>query len=231
MKQLITSEPVCIVCTEPVAEAIREHETNAEDWTFHETAARFNQLYDQLNIVFFNNRLPKAVISMGPDLIVRYGYYQIGRDEIGAMNRVHLNSRHFGRTESDVAVTLLHEMLHIYQHLYGTPARRARYHNKEFVCIALSIGIEAEIGIGVTKFVSDVLRQELNDMGFSAEKPLMSGMNETPVKKPVRKVMWQCACKQEIWINRDSLAKVVCEICRKKFERAAYQQNKTRTVE
>ena len=70
--------------TEQVIDAIREHETRTGDWAFSRIAHRMNVLYDQLSDRFFAGKLPKAVISIGPDLIVRYGYYRIGRDEIGA---------------------------------------------------------------------------------------------------------------------------------------------------
>ena len=92
--------------TEQVIDAIREHETKVSDWSFSRIAHRMNVLYDQLNGIFFAGKLPKAMISIGPDLIVRYGYYRIGRDEIGARHRIHLNSRHFGRSESDIGVTV-----------------------------------------------------------------------------------------------------------------------------
>ena len=221
MNQLTTEVSARPATTEPVAEAIREHETSAEDWQFHGIAARLNHLFDQLNSAFFNGCLPKAVIAIGPDLIVRYGYYRIGRDEIGAKHRIQLNARHFGRSESDVAVTLLHEMLHVYQHLYGVPAQRARYHNKEFCRMALTVGIEAEIDSGRTKAVSHNLRETLRTMGFSEEKALIQGVSDAPIQRPVRKVMWQCECGQEIWVERDTPARAVCQLCHAVFERAA----------
>ena len=221
MNQLITYAPTKSGATEPVADAIREHEVTTSDWAFHQIAARMNSLFDQLNIVFFNSRLPKAVISIGPDLIVRYGYYRIGRDDIGAKNRIHLNSRHFGRSESDVAVTLLHEMLHVHQHLFETPCRKPSYHNAEFVKLAASLGLESEIESGRTKHVSSELRRTLAGMGFSHDKCLISGVDDRPIQRPLRKVLWQCKCGQEVWVDRDILANVVCSACQGKFERAA----------
>ena len=71
--------------TETVAHVIRYHENTTSSWAFCGLAARMNRLFDHLNEKFFHGRLPKAVISVGPDLILRYGTYRIGRDELGVV--------------------------------------------------------------------------------------------------------------------------------------------------
>lgn len=221
MSQLITFVPAKTGATERVADAIREHEAMTSDWAFHQIAARMNNLFDMLNDKFFNSRLQKAVIAIGPDLIVRYGYYRIGRDDIGARNRIHLNARHFGRSESDVAVTLLHEMLHVHQHLFGAPSRKPSYHNAEFVKHAAGLGLESEIESGRTKHVSQELRGILAGMGFSHDKRMIEGVDNGPIRRPSRKVMWRCKCGQEAWVERDVPANLICATCQGKFERAA----------
>lgn len=206
--------------TEPLIHAVRAHEQGARDWSFSGIAARMNQLYDQLNNDFFMGKLPKALISIGPDLIMRYGYYHVGRDGIGAKHRIHLNSRHFGRTESDVGVTLLHEMIHVYQHLFGHVGHRHRYHNREFADIAAAVGFEAEVGSGITKQVSGWLRTKLDQLGFSAfDKMIPDQQRAEPIRKPRRKVMWKCICGQEAWVEKGECLDAVCKICHSAFER------------
>ena len=217
MMQVVENESGTPVQTEAVTEAIRDHETETHDWGFREPAVRLNKLFDDLNGRFFHGRLPKAVISIGPDLIVRYGYYVIGRDEIGAKHRVHLNARHFGRTEMMTGVTLAHEMVHLFQHLYGTIGKRPRYHNKEFVELAADVGIVAAIGNGITVAVSDGLRGALAEFGFSREKPMMAGVDDSPIRRPLRKVMWECGCGQEIWVDRGVSVYAQCTICDQAF--------------
>ena len=150
---------------------------------------------------------------------MRYGYYRIGRDEIGARHRIHLNARHFGRSESDVGVTLLHELLHLHQHLYGSPSKRARYHNKEFVDLAGAVGIVSAIDNGVTLAVSDRLRTILAELGFSTAKPMMAGADDSPIRRPLRKVMWRCRCLQQVWADRGVLVLAVCAACGQAFTR------------
>ena len=205
--------------TEPLIHAVRAHEHGARDWSFSGIAARMNRLYDQLNNDFFMGKLPKALISIGPDLIMRYGYYQVGRDGIGAKHRIHLNSRHFGRIESDVGVTLLHEMIHVYQHLFGHVGHRHRYHNREFVDIAGTLGFESQVGSGVTKQVSGWLRTKLDQLGFSAFDKMIPDQQPKPIKKPLRKVMWKCICGQEAWVEKGECLDAVCKICHSAFER------------
>lgn len=204
---------------EEVADAIRKHETETREWVFQPVAERLTRLYDQMNARFFNGTLPKAIIAIGPDLITRYGYYRIGRDDIGARHRVHLNARHFGRSESDVAVTLLHEQIHIFQHEFGHVGHRPRYHNKEFVDLAAVRGIQAQIGNGVTRSVSQRLRQTLAELGFSQDRSMIAGADDRPISKPLRKVAWRCGCGQEAWIEKDVSMRAVCVACLRPFGR------------
>ena len=225
MVQALKNEQATAAQTEAVTEAIRSHEVETLDWRFREAAVRLNNLFDRLNHRFFGGRLPKAVIAIGPDLIVRYGYYRIGRDEIGARHRIHLNSRHFCRSECEVGVTLLHELLHLHQHLYGSPGKRARYHNKEFVELAAAVGIVSAIGNGITLAVSDRLRTIMAEMGFSSAKPMMAGADDSPIRRPLRKVMWQCRCLQQVWADRGIPVHVVCAVCGHAFSRDGSQEN------
>ena len=205
--------------TEPLIHAVRAHEQGARDWSYSGIAARVNRLYDQLNSEFFMGKLPKALISIGPDLIMRYGYYHVGRDGIGARHRIHLNTRHFGRSQSDVGVTLLHEMIHVHQHLFGTVGHRHRYHNREFADIASAVGFEVQVGTGVTKLVSGWLRTKLDLLGFSAFEKMIPDQAAEPIRKPLRKVMWKCICGQEVWVEKGEFLEAACKICHSAFER------------
>lgn len=204
---------------EEVADAIRKHETETREWAFQPVAERLTRLYDQMNVRFFNGSLPKAIIAIGPDLITRYGYYRLGRDDIGAKHRIHLNARHFGRSESNIAITLLHEMIHLFQHEFGHVGHRPRYHNKEFVDLAAARGIEAQLGNGVTRSVSQRLRQALTELGFSQEKPMIANTDDRPISKPLRKVAWRCGCGHDVWVERGRVLQAVCVSCLRPFWR------------
>ncbi len=208
---------------EEVADAIRKHETETREWTFQPAAERLTRLYDQMNELFFGKTLPKAIIAIGPDLITRYGCYRLGRDEIGAKHRIRLNARHFGRSESDVAITLLHEQIHLFQNEFGHVGHRPRYHNKEFVGLAAVRGIEAQIGNGVTKSVSQRLRQVLAEFGFSHARPMIADSDDRAISKPLRKVAWHCGCGQEAWVERGLALHAVCVKCLRPFARPEFR--------
>ena len=210
---------ICNTEPEAVTKAIREHAQETKDWIFHGIAVRMGGLFEAANMEFFGGVLPEAVIGIGPDLIVRYGYYRIGRDDIGAKHRIHLNSRHFGRAESDVAVTLLHEMVHLYQHEFGRPSRRGRYHNRQFVDFARRFGLEVEIGSGRTNWVRALLLKTLGEMGMSSSKALVPDTDGSPIRRPVRKVKWQCVCGQEVWAPRGEAVHAMCHLCNRLFAR------------
>jgi len=205
--------------TEPLIHAIRAHEYGARDWNFSGIAARMNRLYDQLNTEFFSEKLPKAVISIGPDLAVRLGHYQPGRDGIGARHKIHLNSRHFGRIESDVGVTLLHEMMHVYQHLFGRVGHRQRYHNHQFAEMAAAIGFRVRVGNGGTVKITERLRQKLDQLGFSNFEMMIPNAKVLAIRKPLRKMMWKCICGQEAWIQKGDYLDAICKTCHSPFER------------
>lgn len=205
--------------TEAVAHVIRYHENTTSNWVFSGVAGRMNGLFDTLNARFFGGRLPKAVISVGPDLILRYGTYRIGRDELGVQHRIHLNTRHFGRSQAAVAVTLLHEMAHAFQHLFGRPGHRPRYHNAEFVSMCAEIGFTCHRGSGVTLGVSQGLLATLTALGFSATQPLIQGADNSPIMRPVRKRVLRCGCGREVWALSDYGGGVLCRECGEAFSR------------
>ena len=205
--------------TEPLIHAIRAHEHGARDWSFSGIAARMNRLYDQLNGEFFSGKLPKAVISIGPDLAVRKGFYHADRDGIGAKHKIHLNSRYFWRTESDVGVTLLHEMYHCYQHLFGLVGHRQRYHNHQFAEMAAAIGFRVRVGNGGTVKITERLRRKLDQFGFSDFVVMNPHAKVLVIRKPLRKVMWKCICGQEAWIQKGDYLDAVCRTCHSPFER------------
>jgi hypothetical protein len=205
--------------TEPFILAARAHSQGARDWSFSGIAARMNRLYDQLNDEFFAGKLPKALISIGPDLATRKGYYHAGRDGIGARHKIHLNSRHFWRTESDVGVALLHEMIHCHQYLFGRVGHRQRYHNHQFAEIAASIGFQVRVGNGSTIKISERLRRKLDQFGFSNFEVMSPNAKVLAARKPLRKVMWKCMCGQEAWIQKGDYLDAICKICHSPFER------------
>ena len=100
--------------------------------------------YEQLNWSLFEGKLPNCLITMQRRART-YGYYTKERfrrgdgqhaDEIG------LNPSHFSsRSLEDTLATLAHEMVHVWQHHFGSPGR-GRYHNREWADKMIEIGLQ-----------------------------------------------------------------------------------------
>ena len=100
------------------------------------------QAYDFFNQTLFGERLPPCLITYQRKNRT-YGYFSGDRwaggkkiaDEI-AMNPMHFNER----TQGEVLSTLVHEMVHLEQHHFGTPSRSG-YHNKEWASWMERVGL------------------------------------------------------------------------------------------
>jgi len=55
-------------------------------------------------------------------------------------DEIALNPECFGRSDSEILSTLVHEMCHLWQHHYGKPSRAA-YHNKEWARKMETLGL------------------------------------------------------------------------------------------
>ena len=73
-----------------------------------------------------------------------YGYFsgaRWGNAAGGVADEIALNPTHFrARTPEQVLSTLAHEMVHLWQHHFGSPSRSS-YHNTEWAVAMLQIGL------------------------------------------------------------------------------------------
>lgn len=107
--------------------------------------------YDGLNRAFgfFNERLfagelPACLITM-QRAKKAYGYFAGGRfgskDGEVVTDEIALNPSHFrARTTEESLSTLVHEMVHLWQHHFGKPSRTG-YHNKEWAAKMRLVGL------------------------------------------------------------------------------------------
>lgn len=109
-----------------------------------ETYDRFQQAYEVFNKALFENTLPNALITLQRRKRT-FGYFAGGRfsDADGrAADEIALNPVHFAsRTLPEILSTLVHEMVHVWQHHHGTPGR-GRYHNREWAAKMKEIGLQ-----------------------------------------------------------------------------------------
>lgn len=100
---------------------------------------QFEELYDNFNKMYFGNSLPPCVITIQEDS-TRVGAYgwctskPMWKDCNTDYYEINMCAEHNSRSVSDVASTLLHEMVHLYNIKHEIPdvSRGGTYHNKRF---------------------------------------------------------------------------------------------------
>ncbi len=110
-----------------------------------QTYDSLTKAYEHFNVALFGGKLPPCLITM-QRYKGAYGYFSGGRfasasspEEI--TDEVALNPNHFAaRSAASVLSTLAHEMVHLWQHHFGTPSRTG-YHNKEWAAKMREIGL------------------------------------------------------------------------------------------
>jgi len=202
--------------------------------------------YDFFNIELFNNELPDCLITM-QRTNGAYGYFSPNRfttkdgkttDEI-AMNPIYFA----GRTLEELLSTLVHEMVHLWQHRFGKPGRQ-RYHNREWAERMVLIGLQpSSTGKPGGKEVGDSMSHYIiNDGPFSQAFQKLkksdfaiswtdsagvllalfggslsgNGKNKTGIKKRNRAKYTCSACKTNVW-GKPNLH-LLCGDCEKEFE-------------
>lgn len=129
-----------------------------------ETYDRLQQACDHFNKALFEGTLPNALITLQRRKGT-YGYFasaKFQRDDGKAADEIALNPARFhNRPLKEILATLVHEMVHLWQHHQGEPGR-GRYHNREWAEKMKSIGLQPtdtgseggnEIGESVGHFI------------------------------------------------------------------------------
>jgi hypothetical protein len=125
--------------SEPINAALKEHSLTVDDWRFHEVNTVLHEWAERFNTEF-NMGLPTPVIQLGRISARALGSYRPGRNGFGLRHEITLNIRYLQEPLAEQLVTLLHEMIHQWQELYGK-AGRGNYHNRQFRNHALQYGL------------------------------------------------------------------------------------------
>ena len=121
--------------------AIMDNEMSAYDWGLNELAWELYWWVDFFNVALFKHQpVPVPAISFERTKVTNLGHYVIGRNAFGIKENININSAHLNRPLWDILTTLVHEMTHSWQALYGKPSN-SWFHNKEFQLKMLEFGI------------------------------------------------------------------------------------------
>ncbi|MFA7429899.1 MAG: SprT-like domain-containing protein [Rhodospirillaceae bacterium] len=109
-----------------------------------EAYAELQKAFDHFNRTLFDGSLPDCLISIRTDG-ASMGYFSgsrfVGRATGEVVDEIAMHAGYFGVVPiREIMQTVVHEMVHQWQHHHGTPGR-GRYHNREWAAKMEAIGL------------------------------------------------------------------------------------------
>lgn len=210
---------------------------------------KLENLFLKLNQKFFNGELTSPVITVSPDTTKgAYGWCtawkawsnseqkktadlaMLTKEQLEAMKseegfyEINLCAEHLARPFEQVAETLLHEMVHLYNLQIGVQdtSRGGTYHNKKYKMAAeqhgLTVEKDSKYGWTITKLNEEAKSfiSEIQDQKFNLHRkslPKFSGVSTS--KQSTRKYVCP-VCGTIIRATKE--VSVICAECRVEFE-------------
>ncbi|MFC1488941.1 SprT-like domain-containing protein [Thermodesulfobacteriota bacterium] len=151
-----------------------------------------------LNIAFFKDQpIPIPFITFEKRNVTNLGNYISERNVFGVKENININRAHLNRPLWDILATLLHEMVHSWQALYGNPSN-SWFHNKEFQERMAQIGVICN-GKGCHTAIGDpfvfLLKKHAVDFELSIQEDGIIKLPAKPKQKGKSKLKkWSCTC-------------------------------------
>lgn len=114
--------------------------------SYNRAAGYLNKVFDLLNEAFFENALSRPTITI-QSTPKAYGHFTLNKDTwvstLGGTHEINIGAGTLARPIEDVCATMLHEMIHLFNHESGIQdcSRGNTYHNKRFKQAAESHGL------------------------------------------------------------------------------------------
>ena len=200
--------------------------------SYNRTAGYLNKIFDLLNAEFFESALSRPTITI-QSTPKAYGHFTTREDTwvstVGSTHEINIGAGTLARPIENVVATLLHEMVHYYNHVNGVQdcSRGGTYHNKHFKKEAEARGLlvtkSEKYGYAHTepadRLLDFVLVNGLTDILITRNElfgflvpPTTAGANEgTAVKKSsTRKYVCPC-CGTGIRATKE--VRILCMDC------------------
>lgn len=123
-------------------------EAPADPMKMSETISALENIFDKLNAIYFESKLPKPVITIQttPKAYGHCSTKKIWKSENEAMYEINLGAEYINRPKEQTCCTLLHEMVHLFcnENEIADTCQNGRYHNKAFKteCEARDLAVE-----------------------------------------------------------------------------------------
>lgn len=186
---------------------------------------QYEEVFNKFNEKYFENELPTVVLTVNSDTTKgAYGWCTSGKvwkheDDEDGFYEIVLTAEHINRAPEEVAGTVLHEMIHLYnlQHEIADTSGNGYYHNKKFKEAAEKFGLKVEktdYGWSQTTLSEEQIEfvKTLNLIKFDFHR-----LKKGKVSKPNKGKKYQCpVCGSSFWSSKEM--HVHCEDCDEDFE-------------
>lgn len=172
-----------------VSETAEPEVNHDEPMKMSDVVTKLESLFDILNRVYFDNALPKPVITVQstPKAYGHCSTKKIWKSENDGQYEINIGAEFLNRPSANTAATMCHEMVHLYclvNEIQDT-CQKGRYHNKTFKAEAeardLEIGYDRTVGFSHTN-PTEAFKKTLEDNGFVLEVPFARVMPEKKAK-------------------------------------------------
>ena len=105
--------------------------------SYNRVAGYLNKIFDLLNQEFFESTLSRPTITI-QSTPKAYGHFSLNKDtwisKLGGTHEINIGAGTLARPIENVVATLLHEMVHYFNHINGVQdcSRGNTYHNRRF---------------------------------------------------------------------------------------------------
>ena len=203
----------------PRAKKADEPVDPAEAMRMSETIKSLEDIFDKLNAIYFEGKLPKPVITV-QTTPKAYGHCSTKKIWKSENEGMYESAEFINRPTEQTCATLLHEMVHLYcnENDIRDTCQNGRYHNKAFSteCEARDLVVEYDRANGYAHTSpTDAFKQKIADAGIDLTVRFARIMPKAKAKAERQKAhRYVCPiCGQEVRSTSDlSLICGVCEV-------------------
>ena len=210
-----------------VPESTETTETEVPEMKMSDVVTKLESLFDILNRVYFENALPKPVITVQstPKAYGHCSTKKIWSNDTAGQYEINIGAEYLNRPSANTAATMCHEMVHLYCLVndIADTCQKGRYHNKTFKTEAeardLEIGYDRTVGYSLTE-PTETFKKTLEDNSFVLEVPFARVAPKPKAKAEREKAhKYVCPiCGQEVKTTAD--LSLICGVCEVRMERA-----------
>lgn len=204
----------------PAEETAEDAISDKEPMKMSDVMTKLENLFDLLNVAYFEDKLPKPVITVQstPKFYGHCSTKKIWKSETDARYEINIGAEYLNRPSADTAATMCHEMVHLHclENDIADTCQKGRYHNKTFKTECelrdLEVGYDRANGYAYTT-PTEAFKKTLEDAGFVLEVPFARVPPKAKAKAAREKAhKYICpVCGQEVKTTAE--LNLICGVC------------------